>query len=622
LRKLVHPPLDMAAELWLNSPPMDEETPAAQILEACSACGTLVDVTAEGPFSQIHCPSCGQSMRARKQFNNFTLQEMIGHGGMGEVFRALDTNLQRQVALKILRKEFSVDAEGRDKLAREAQLTASINHPHVVKVFSFGEARGQFYIAMELVEKGTLDDLMLLQRRVAEAQMLEVGIQIASGLQAGQEVGLIHRDLKPGNILFANAHTAKLVDFGLALVMDEVAAEKGEIWGTPYYIAPEKLDNQPEDFRSDIYSLGGTLFHAIAGRPPYEAETASMVALKQLKSQPVSLEAFAPDVSSETAYVINRMMAKNPDDRYQSYSELIEHLSYTHNKLVTKPVKVKRPKETLTVESDMQKRVVAATVITLLVVFLGLGYFLYAQRAQVAETLGLTRTTKVDKAGMERFEVAFSSARQQLIDGNYGAAASEFGRLASPDYGPENLRWMQANQGLALLLNGSLEPARALFQNVEKEGLYSTDPKLSGQANFFVELGRLMATKSAISPGTLRVYNKDNYEVMAFLLFGLKNWQLGDFSSANNIFQQFLVTDPRGEVSWIGEYKTVLSSFTIDYERYQPLAEEFAAADAGSAIDLIDRLNQAKEEVQTKGAMGKKLGEMAAELEKKFSAGS
>ena len=138
----------------------------------------------------------------------------------------------------------------------------------------------------------------------------------------------------PATFSFADPHTAKLVDFGLAIVMDEVAHARGEIWGTPYYIAPEKLDNQPEDFRSDIYSLGGTLFHALAGRPPYKAETASTVALKQLMSQPVSLQAFAPDVSSETAYVINRMLAKDPAERYASYPELVEHLSYARSKLL------------------------------------------------------------------------------------------------------------------------------------------------------------------------------------------------------------------------------------------------------------------------------------------------
>src|SRR4029434_2248260 len=180
---------------------------------------------------------------------------------------------------------------------------------------------------------GSLDDLIRLQGRVAEVQILQVGIQIASGLKAALQHGLIHRDVKPGNILFADAQTAKIVDFGLAIFMAHEESVRGEIWGTPYYVAPEKLDEEPEDFRSDMYSLGATLFHALAGRPPFEAENASLVALKHLKSQAVSLQAFAPWVSNPTAHIINRTLSKNPEDRFQSYDDLIHNFGYALEQL-------------------------------------------------------------------------------------------------------------------------------------------------------------------------------------------------------------------------------------------------------------------------------------------------
>ena len=305
---------------------MSEAIP--QILESCPSCGQTMDVTELEPFSEVACPECGAAMRVRVHFNHFTLLEVLGEGGMGSVFKALDNTLQREVALKILKREAGADAADWAKLAAEARLTAAVNHPNVVKVFSFGEDHGRFYLAMELVEKGSLDSLMLLQTRISEAQVLDVGIQIAEGLQAAAEHGLIHRDIKPGNILFATPKLAKIVDFGLARVLDEGAQESGEIWGTPFYVAPEKLDGRPEDIRSDIYSLGGTLFHALAGRPPFDAKTASMVVLKHIKSQVVSLQAFAPNISDETAYVINRMLHKEPSERYQSYEELLMHLRY------------------------------------------------------------------------------------------------------------------------------------------------------------------------------------------------------------------------------------------------------------------------------------------------------
>ncbi len=164
------------------------------------------------------------------------------------------------------------------------------------------------------------------KKRVPEARVLEAGIQVAKGLQAAHEKGLIHRDVKPANILFANEQTAKIGDFGLAVVAEQHAEAHNEIWGTPYYVAPERLNNEPEDFRSDIYSLGATLFHAIAGRPPIEGETTSASELRRLKSNPPDLRAVAPDVSRETARIINQMLAPNPADRFASYAELIDQL--------------------------------------------------------------------------------------------------------------------------------------------------------------------------------------------------------------------------------------------------------------------------------------------------------
>jgi serine/threonine protein kinase len=310
-----------------------EDSGVSCTLENCPSCGAKIDMAGLQPFTEVACPSCGVAFTARTRFDHFQIQSLLGEGGMGSVYQAVDTNLEREVALKVLKLSLSSNPGECEKLEREARTTALINHPHIIKIFDFGRSQGQFYIAMELIDGGSLDDLIQSYGTVPEKMVLQVGLQVAQGLEAALGQGLIHRDIKPANILFADIDTAKLVDFGLAMVMSDAAQARGEIWGTPYYIAPEKLDEQPEDFRSDIYSLGGTLFHALAGRPPYEAESASLVALKQLKSRPVSLQAFAPGVSNETAYVINRMMAKNPEKRYESYQELVEHLQFALEKI-------------------------------------------------------------------------------------------------------------------------------------------------------------------------------------------------------------------------------------------------------------------------------------------------
>lgn len=312
---------------------MDDPTPVRPLhIEECPSCRIALDLTGYSTFSDVTCPACGHVFKACTKFNQYQITSLLGEGGMGAAYRAVDLPLEREVALKVLKFQIGDKPEEAENLAREARTTAQVNHPNIVRIFDFGESRGQFYIAMELIDGGSLDDLMQQRGMIPEILTLEVGIQVAQGLKAAMELDLIHRDIKPANILFSDRGTVKLVDFGLAVVATGEATSPTEIWGTPYYVAPEKLDELPEDFRSDIYSLGGTLFHAMAGRPPYEAESGSLVALKQLKSRPVSLQAFASDISNETAYVINRMMAKKPEDRYASYDDLIDHLSFALGK--------------------------------------------------------------------------------------------------------------------------------------------------------------------------------------------------------------------------------------------------------------------------------------------------
>jgi len=230
------------------------------------------------------------------------------------------------VALKLLRRDLGGQEDHKARLQEEARIAAAVNHPYVIQVFDSGTDHGQFYVVMELVDQGSLDDLMALQPRLPEKRVLEIGIQVAKGLRAAQRRGLIHRDVKPANILFVDEHAAKIGDFGLASSATQRWGIGGVVWGTPEYVAPERLHNDPEDFRSDIYSLGATLFHAIAGKPPIEASTNSATALLESKQRPLDLQATAPDVSAETAEVLQRMIAADPAQRFSSYDDLVAEL--------------------------------------------------------------------------------------------------------------------------------------------------------------------------------------------------------------------------------------------------------------------------------------------------------
>ena len=536
-----------------------EEQPRPPVIDSCPACGGQIDVTEELPFAQIYCPHCGEAMRARRMFNNFELVELIGEGGMGSVFKAHDHTLGRMVALKVLRREMSGSEDERGKLEQEARITASVNHPHVVRVYSFGEADGQFYIAMELVEKGSLDDLMGIQTRVSEAQVLEIGAQIAQGLEAAAEKGLIHRDVKPGNILFADAHTAKIVDFGLARVLEEEAEARGEIWGTPYYIAPERLNYEPEDFRSDIYSLGGTLFHAIAGRPPFEAESASLVALKQIKSQPVSLEAFAPDVAPETAYVINRMLEKDPDNRYADYGELVEHLEFARSKVLERAGRPPeaRQREVVKVETNRTKVLAALITVSAAVLLLGAGawLFLNSEREEIktmrAELLGASRDKQV---ATDPLDAGYAA----LAAGEWETAREAFaGVITTAEPRTARAMWARANHAVALTLLGNNDQAREEWRRIDLDGLYSDKPEDLPLANLFLDAASFGLRGSPIELGGLAKYPQSGPGALVYFFAGVMDYGLGARDAARDLFAKFLTVPPAKSVPQWEAYRAV-----------------------------------------------------------------
>jgi serine/threonine protein kinase len=396
--------------------------------QPCASCGRLVETEGLEPFSRVDCPSCGAQVRVARVFETYEVVEPLGTGGMGSVFKARDARLNRFVALKLLRKEFAGDETFTAKLQEEARITASIQHPHVVEVFSVGTDHGQFYVVMELVDGGSLDDRIEDEKRISEMRAVEVGLQVAKGLQAALAAGLIHRDIKPGNILFTESGTAKIVDFGLALLAAQHAEAEGEIWGTPYYIAPERLTGEPEDFRSDLYSLGTTLFHAVAGRPTLESETLSATELKELKANPPNLRAIAPHVSEETAAVIDRMLQPNVAHRQTSYRELIEELEAARNALLAR-------EEELRARWSLPVRILVSLGILLSLGAVACGLFVGLhhlpdwrshirwpnEKAPLAEA---SATPAVDVAA------ALEPARAEFTAGHYGAAEALFRQAA------------------------------------------------------------------------------------------------------------------------------------------------------------------------------------------------
>jgi predicted Ser/Thr protein kinase len=294
---------------------------------ACAKCGAHMDVATLEPFSLIACPSCGAEQTVPAQLAHFLLVERLGSGGMGAVYRAMDPTLGRFVAIKVMKAEMGDDPALVEGFLREARAAAALNHPNIVQIYSCGQEEGQPYIVMELVSGGRLDQLMANGRKVDEIRLLEIALDVAEGLKAANEAGLVHGDIKPANILLDKTGRARIVDFGLAMFVNR-QQEQGGIWGTPYYISPERARGGKADHRSDIYSLGATMFHALAGRPPFDGKTAAEVVVARLKKPPPNLREIEPSVQSGTAELIERMMAADPALRYPTSASLLADMRH------------------------------------------------------------------------------------------------------------------------------------------------------------------------------------------------------------------------------------------------------------------------------------------------------
>ncbi len=293
----------------------------------CGGCWAKNFIPGElGPMETVPCNKCGHPVMLPFRMRQFELRSIIASGGMGTVFRAFDVNLEREVAIKLVRREMAADPAIMKSFYREARASAALNHTNIIHVYTFDEFEGQPYLAMELADNGSVDSRIDKEGRVPELTVLDVGIKIADALASALKHNLLHRDIKPGNILFNTEGEPKLSDFGLA---GEEATMDTEsyVMGTPQYVAPEKVNHGGESFLSDMYSLGATLYHAITGQVPFPPDSHDPEeAVHQMIQGHVSTPLTPPnhlvsDITAATNEAIVTALAKNPAERFQTYDE-------------------------------------------------------------------------------------------------------------------------------------------------------------------------------------------------------------------------------------------------------------------------------------------------------------
>ena len=260
--------------------------------------------------------------------DRYELEELVGTGGMSSVFRARDRQLERRVAIKILHQHYAEDPEYLERFRREARAVARLSHPNIVTVIDRGDDDGRQFIVFEHVEGENLKELVLRTGRLPVRRALELALAVADGLAFAHEHGLVHRDVKPQNVLLSSEGDVKVTDFGIArsLHVEQGVTQTGTVLGTAEYLAPEQASGRPVSPATDVYSLGVVLWELLAGDAPFVGENFVAVALQHVNEPPPSVHERRPDVSPRLEAAVDRALAKDPAHRFPSMAAFAKEL--------------------------------------------------------------------------------------------------------------------------------------------------------------------------------------------------------------------------------------------------------------------------------------------------------
>ncbi|HSJ52431.1 MAG TPA: serine/threonine-protein kinase, partial [Anaerolineae bacterium] len=288
-----------------------------------------------------------------QQFGPYKITEKLGEGGMAVVYKGYQPSLNRNVAIKVLRQELAQDEEFVTRFRREALAVADLNHPNILHVYDAGFVQGMYYIVMAYVDGGSLKE-MVLQGALDPEYAISVACQVAEALHHAHERGIVHRDVKPNNILISRDGRPLLSDFGIAKALHESAGltRTGMSIGTPEYMAPEQIQGQKVDARTDIYALGIVLYEMLAGWAPFSSTTPVAALFKQVNEAPPPLRQANINIPAWLEAVVTRALCKSPHDRYQQASEFAEALRQrqapertTAPARTATPIRVPKPKQ-------------------------------------------------------------------------------------------------------------------------------------------------------------------------------------------------------------------------------------------------------------------------------------
>lgn len=563
-----------------------------------------MDVSAVAPFSNVECPQCGKHTRVKREFGPYTLVRRHAIGGMSMVFGARDNTLDREVALKILSEEFSADERRITAFEEEARITASFSHPHVVRVLRTGRAFERFYIAMELVPGGHFEHQIRERGKIPELELLPLAIEVAQGLKAAHAAGLIHRDVKPGNILLDAEGHAKLVDFGLALVTQGGKAQAQELWATPYYVPPETIEGHAEDFRSDIYALGATLYHALSGKPSCGEETMATDILREAKKKVIPLSAVDPDISAETCEIIERAMAYAPSERYGSYDEMIADLAVSLSNL--KSGRSETTGNSAKRRAERKRRDLKVAIAGGVAVLAATGVALWWVSLPKPEPVVVTpppvevdvpAVVEPDTSG--EIAKSYREARTSIAAKDFANAAEQFrALLKNPDVQEPTRTWAGVEAVLAHYLDGRPSSGRVQARETLAHVKTLQEPvRVVGRRlpEILTQLEKLPAISMKKSP------ERGAPRMIAAMLAGLKDWEQGMIEPAAACFDVVVSTQLAPKDQWASIYQEYAADYLADYQVFKSRLFTELPSDKAGCQASISELDAVLRSMKTRG---------------------
>jgi serine/threonine-protein kinase len=427
---------------------------------------------------------------ASTTLGDFQLLRRIGSGGMGEVYLAQQKSLKRHVALKVLRQDATPDETAVKRFIVEAEAAAKLTHANIVQIYAFSQQDGLNYMALEYVRGMNLRDYVTKKGPVSARVAVKLMDQVAAALHHASEMGVVHRDIKPDNIMLTRKGEVKVADFGLARLRSDKPVnltQPGITMGTPMYMSPEQVEDKATDARSDLYSFGVTSYYMLAGQPPYRGETAMAVAVQHLKGNPEPLAQLRPDLPAELCRIVHKLMARDPDQRYETGRQVSRDLQKLRTEMaasrddaevgttaeVAAAAAEASPAETRRFSmlrfDSIQRNVLwwfAATVVVALLSGAGYGWYLRTPELR-PKNIPKPPPPPIDLSQLPQMKTAREQYQWALFAGEHGdAEAAWLSVINHPDYEPEWVWRGQLRLGQHYIDAGQTEKAAKFFREL------------------------------------------------------------------------------------------------------------------------------------------------------------